>query len=262
MSRSNKPGQPSDALRLTSVTKTYGTGGSAVTALNGVSLALPPGSFTAVMGPSGSGKSTLLHCASGLDRPTRGQVFVGGTEMPFRSETQVTKFRRGRIGFIFQQFNLMPALTVWQNVALPGRLAGTPADRARCTDVLTRVGLGQRLGNRPAQLSGGEQQRVAVARALVTNPHVILADEPTGALDIQNARDVLALLREAVARFGQTVAMVTHDPVAASYADSVLFLADGQIVGEIANPTAAAVAERMTQLADEVVRRRPVRAEV
>jgi putative ABC transport system ATP-binding protein len=261
MSRGNTAsGSAAEALRLVSVGKVYGTGGSAVTALHGVSLALLPGTFTAIMGPSGSGKSTLLHCASGLDRPTSGQVFIGGTEMAFGSETQVTKFRRGRIGFIFQQFNLMPALTVRQNVTLPARLAGTPVDRKRCADILARVGLDHRLDHRPAQLSGGEQQRVAIARALVSNPHLILADEPTGALDTQTAREILALLEEAVRMFDQTVVMVTHDPVAASYADSVLFIADGRIVGEMANPTAAAVAERLTQLGDEVARR-GVRAE-
>jgi putative ABC transport system ATP-binding protein len=258
MSRRNTPGgdSPADALRLVSVTKVYGTTGTAVTALDDVSLTLAPGTFTAVMGPSGSGKSTLLNCASGLDRPTGGQVYVGGTEMGFGSEAQVTRFRRGRIGFIFQQFNLLPALTVQQNVTLPSRLAGTKVDQKRCAAVLQRVGMAHRLGHRPAELSGGEQQRVAIARALVSNPKLVFADEPTGSLDTHSAREILSLLDEAVRSFGQTVVMVTHDPVAAAHADSVLFLADGRIVAEMANPTAAVVAERMTSLAEEVAGRR------
>jgi len=241
-----------DALRLVSVTKVYGAGASAVTALDSVSLSLGSGTFTAVMGPSGSGKSTLLHCASGLDRPSGGEVLVGGTAMTFGDETAMTKFRRGRIGFIFQRYNLMPALTVRQNVYLPARLAGTAVDKRRSAAVLARVGLGHRLDHRPAELSGGEQQRVAIARALVTNPGLVLADEPTGALDTVTAREILTLLGEAVREFGQTVLMVTHDPVAASYAGSVLFLADGRIVGEMANPTPSAVAERLTRLGDRV----------
>ncbi|GAA5190962.1 ABC transporter ATP-binding protein [Rugosimonospora acidiphila] len=257
MSRADTIHEPgAEALRLVSVTKRYGTGGSAVAALNGVSLTLAPATFTAIMGPSGSGKSTLLHCASGLDQPGEGQVFIGGVPLRYGSETEVTRFRRGRIGFIFQQFNLMPALTVRQNVALPSRLAGVRVDKRRCADVLTRVGLDHRRDHRPGELSGGEQQRVAVARALVSNPTLIFADEPTGALDTRAARDILALLEESVRVFGQTVVMVTHDPVAASYADSVLFLADGRIVGRLADPTAAVVAERMTQLGDEVAGRR------
>jgi putative ABC transport system ATP-binding protein len=249
-------GPAAEALRLVSVSKVYGAGASAVTALDAVSLSLGSGTFTAVMGPSGSGKSTLLHCASGLDRPTGGEVFIGGTRMAFGGETEMTKFRRGRIGFIFQQFNLMPALTVRQNVHLPARLAGTPVDKRRVAAVLDRVGLGHRLDHRPAELSGGEQQRVAIARALVTNPNLVLADEPTGALDTATAREILTLLGEAVREFGQTVVMVTHDPVAASHAGSVLFLADGRLVGEMANPTASAVAERLTRLGDEVRQRR------
>ncbi|MFF6995238.1 ABC transporter ATP-binding protein [Streptomyces sp. NPDC008313] len=243
-----------DALRLESVSKVYGGAGS-VTALDDVSLTLPAGTFTAVMGPSGSGKSTLLQCAAGLDRPTSGRVFVDGTEMAGGSEAKLTKFRRQRIGFVFQHFNLLPTLTVMQNVTLPLRLAGRKIDRDRCRSVLERVGLGERLDHRPSQLSGGQQQRVAIARALVTSPSVVFADEPTGALDTRSARDVLALLQEAVRVYDQAVVMVTHDPVAASYADSVLFLADGQLVGRLERPTAEAVAERMTHLGDEVARR-------
>ncbi len=238
------------ALRLVGVRKRYGIDSNSVTALDGVTLALPPATFTAVMGPSGSGKSTFLHCAAGLDQPTEGQVFIDGEQLTHSSETVVTKFRRQRIGFVFQQFNLMPALTVLQNVMLPLRLAGRRADRQRCVAILQRVGLADRLDHRPAELSGGQQQRVAIARALATEPAVIFADEPTGALDSASARDVLALLQEAVRGFGRTVVMVTHDPIAASYADSVLFLADGQIVGQLAQPTAEAVAARMTRLSE------------
>ncbi|MBC6460569.1 ABC transporter ATP-binding protein [Actinomadura sp. HBU206391] len=244
-----------EALRLVSVGKVYGSAGNTVTALDDVSLTLRPGTFTAVMGPSGSGKSTLLQCAAGLDQPTHGQVFVDGTEMTGGRETTLTKFRRERIGFIFQQFNLLPTLTVLQNVTLPLRLAGKKIDRKHCTTVLQRVGLGDRLGHRPAELSGGQQQRVAIARALVANPKVIFADEPTGALDTRSAHQVLALLQTAVRIYGQTVVMVTHDPIAASYADSVLFLADGRIVGRLPDPTPEAVAERMTHLGDMSQRR-------
>ena len=244
----------SDALRLVSLRKVYGTAQNQVIALDGVTLSLPPGSFTAIMGPSGSGKSTLLQCAAGLDEPSGGQVFVAGTELTFGSETELTKFRRRRIGFVFQQFNLLPALTVLQNVVLPLRLAGTRVDRHRMRSVLEQVGLGDRLHHRPAELSGGQQQRVAIARAFVCEPALIFADEPTGALDTRSARAVLALLQEAVRVDEQTVVMVTHDPVAASYADEVVFLADGRLAGRLASPTAEAVAERLTHLGDDVAR--------
>ncbi|MCP9949238.1 ABC transporter ATP-binding protein [Actinomadura madurae] len=250
------PGGPGEALRLENVRRVYGAEGNQVAALDGVSLSLPAGSFTAVMGPSGSGKSTLLQCAAGLDRPTEGRVFVDGAELTGDGEAALTRFRRQRIGFVFQQFNLLPTLTVMENTVLPLKLAGRRPDRARAREILERVGLGQRLGHLPAQLSGGQQQRVAIARALVTEPRVVFADEPTGALDTRSARDVLSLLRESVRTFGQTVVMVTHDPVAASYANAVLYLADGRIVGHQAAPTAEAVAERMTHLADEVERQR------
>jgi putative ABC transport system ATP-binding protein len=250
--------QATQALRLEGVRKVYGRADNSVTALDGVSLSIPAGTFVAVMGPSGSGKSTLLQCAAGLDQPDDGRVFIDGTELTGGSETKVTKFRRQRIGFVFQQFNLLPTLTVWQNVTLPLRLAGRRIDRARCTATLDQVGLGDRLDHRPAELSGGQQQRVAIARALVTDPRAIFADEPTGALDSASARDVLELLQAAVRDLGQTVVMVTHDPVAASYAQSVLFLADGRLAGQLARPTAEAVAERLTHLGDEVARRRAV----
>ena len=239
-----------EALRLVQVSKTYGTGENPVRALDDVSVSLAAGTFTAIMGPSGSGKSTFLQCAAGLDQPTEGRVFIDGAELTGGSETKLTKFRRQRIGFIFQQFNLLPTLTVLQNVTLPLRLAGKKADRKRAIEILGRVGLRERIDHRPAELSGGQQQRVAIARALVTNPSVIFADEPTGALDSRSARNVLALLAEAVHEFGQTVVMVTHDPVAASYADSVIFLADGRLAGSLDRPTAEAVAERMTHLGD------------
>ncbi|WP_067458278.1 ABC transporter ATP-binding protein [Actinomadura macra] len=247
---------PGEALRLEGVRKVYGAEGNQVVALDGVSLSLPSGSFTAVMGPSGSGKSTLLQCAAGLDRPTEGRVFVDGALLAGDGEAALTRFRRQRIGFVFQQFNLLPTLNVLQNVTLPLKLAGRRVDRQRAETILQRVGLGDRLGHLPAELSGGQQQRVAIARALVTEPRVVFGDEPTGALDTRSARDVLSLLQEAVRMFGQTVVMVTHDPVAAAYADSVLFLADGRIVGHQPAPTAEAVAERMTHLAEEVERQR------
>jgi putative ABC transport system ATP-binding protein len=235
-----------DALRMVSVSKTYGTGQTQVPALREATLRLAPGSFTAVMGPSGSGKSTLLHCASGLDRPTSGEVYIGGEPMPAGDETELTTFRRGRIGFVFQQFNLLPTLTVLQNVTLPARIARKKVDVRQARATLDRVGLADRLGHRPAELSGGEQQRVAIARALVTRPGLLFADEPTGALDRRRALEVLGLLAEAVRDYGQTVVMVTHDPVAAAPADSVLFLADGQIIDQMHRPTATAVAARMT----------------
>jgi putative ABC transport system ATP-binding protein len=250
------PQAPGEALRLDGVRKVYGAEGNQVVALDRVSLSLPAGSFTAVMGPSGSGKSTLLQCAAGLDRPTEGRVFVDGAELSGGGEAALTKFRRQRIGFIFQQFNLLPTLDVMQNAVLPLKLAGRKVDKARVRAVLERVGLGDRLHHLPSELSGGQQQRVAIARALVTEPRVVFADEPTGALDTRSARAVLELLRESVRAFGQTVVMVTHDPVAASFAGSVLYLADGRIVGHQTAPTAESVAERMTHLADEVERQR------
>ncbi|QIJ63672.1 ABC transporter ATP-binding protein [Streptomyces sp. JB150] len=236
------------AIQLTSLTRTHHTGGYTVTALDDVTLAFPEGSFTAVMGPSGSGKSTLLQCAAGLDRPTSGSVRLGGTELTTLSERRLTLLRRERIGFVFQAFNLLPSLTAEQNVALPLRLAGRRVPRARVRAVLARVGLGDRERHRPAELSGGQQQRVALARALITRPDVLFADEPTGALDSRTSRAVLTLLREMVDQEGQTTLMVTHDPVAAAYADRVVFLADGRVHGELTGATADIVAARMTSL--------------
>lgn len=245
-----------EALRLLDVTKTYGVPGNHITALDNVNLVLPTGSFTAVMGPSGSGKSTLLHCAAGLDTPDSGHVCIDGAELKAGNETETTKFRRQRVGFIFQQFNLLPTMTVLQNVTLPLRLAGRKIDRGHCEHVLRQVGLADRMEHRPAELSGGQQQRVAIARALATSPSVVFADEPTGALDTRSAREVLALLAEAVHAFGQTVVMVTHDPVAASYADSVVFLSDGRVVDWASKPSAETVAAKLTHLGDDVAARR------
>jgi putative ABC transport system ATP-binding protein len=236
------------AVRLEGVSKVYGRGAGAVHALRGVSVALPYGSFTAVMGPSGSGKSTLLQTAAGLDRPSGGRVWIGAVELSTLRQARLTELRRDRVGFVFQAFNLVPSLTVEQNVSLPLRLAGRRADRGLVAEVLGRVGLGERGRHRPAELSGGQQQRVALARALITRPEVLFADEPTGALDLRTSRAVLGLFRQLVDTLGQTVVMVTHDPVAAAFADRVLFLADGRIVDQLDRPTAEAVAERMTAL--------------
>ncbi|MFE7135187.1 ABC transporter ATP-binding protein [Streptomyces sp. NPDC057638] len=235
-------------MELRAVQRQYGKGSRAVHALRGIDLALPRGSFTAVMGPSGSGKSTFLQCAAGLDRPTSGSVRLGGTELTGLSENKLTVLRRTRLGFVFQAFNLLPSLTVEQNVLLPMRLAGRRPDRRRAAEVLAQVGLGDKGGRRPSELSGGQQQRVALARALVTMPEVVFADEPTGALDTTTAAEVLALLRSAVDSLGATVVMVTHDPVAAAYADRVLFLADGAIVDSLSQGDPAAIAARMSTL--------------
>ncbi|MBT2210847.1 MULTISPECIES: ABC transporter ATP-binding protein [Actinomadura] len=237
-----------EAVRLDAVSKVYGRGGGAVAALREVTVGIPRGRFTAVMGPSGSGKSTFLHCAAGLDTPTSGTVRLGGTELSAMSETRLTELRRERVGFVFQAFNLVSALTVEKNITLPLRLARARVDRAWLEEVVARVGLRDRAAHRPAQLSGGQQQRVAIARALVTRPDVVFGDEPTGALDTMTAREVLTLLRELVDGMGQTVVMVTHDPVAASYADTVLFLADGRIADTLDAPSSDGVAARMTRL--------------
>ncbi|GAA4022050.1 ABC transporter ATP-binding protein [Allokutzneria multivorans] len=236
------------AVRLEAATMVYGSGANRVTALKAVTTDLPRGVLTAVMGPSGSGKSTFLHLAAGLDRPTSGRVLLGGTDLGGLSETKLTELRRDRIGFVFQAYNLIPALSVADNITLPLRFAGRSADPAWLMEITSAVGLGGLLGRRPNQLSGGQQQRVAIARALITRPDAVFADEPTGALDTTTAAEVLRLLRELVDTRGQTVVMVTHDPVAASYAHRVLFLADGAIVDSLADPTADAVAARMTHL--------------
>ncbi|GGV44613.1 ABC transporter ATP-binding protein [Streptomyces spectabilis] len=240
---------PADwAVELRGVRRQYGRGTRAVHALRGVDLALPRGSFTAVMGPSGSGKSTFLQCAAGLDRPTGGTVHLGGTEITGMGENKLTALRRTRLGFVFQAFNLLPSLTVEQNVLLPMRLAGHRPDHRKAADVLARVGLGDKGRRRPGQLSGGQQQRVAIARALVTEPDVVFADEPTGALDTTTAAEILGLLRSAVDGMGATVVMVTHDPAAAAYADRTLFLADGAIVDRLEGASAALITDRMRAL--------------
>ena len=236
------------AIALREVRKVHGEDDGAVVALDGISVDIAPGSFTAIMGPSGSGKSTFRHVAAGLDRPTSGTVALGDTDLAGLSERRLTILRRERIGFIFQAFNLMPSLTVTQNIGLPLRLDGRRPRRADVRAVAARVGLDERLRHRPAQLSGGQQQRVAIARALVTRPEVVFADEPTGALDIRTGRGVLALLREVVDVDGHTVVMVTHDPVAAAHADRVILLADGQIAGMLEAPDADEVAEQLAHL--------------
>ncbi|MFE3578997.1 ABC transporter ATP-binding protein [Streptomyces vinaceus] len=236
------------AVELRGVRREYGRGAATVHALRGIDLSLPRGSFTAVMGPSGSGKSTFLQCAAGLDVPTAGSVRLGGTEITGMNENELTELRRSRLGFVFQAFNLLPSLTVEQNVLLPMRLAGGRQDRARADDLLARVGLEGKGRRRPAELSGGQQQRVAIARALVTRPDVVFADEPTGALDTTTAAEVLGLLRSAVDSLGATIVMVTHDPAAAASADQVLFLADGLIADRLPRSSAATIAARMTAL--------------
>src|SRR3954447_12169837 len=238
------------AIALHDVRKVYGQGESEVVALDGVSQTFTRGSFTAIMGPSGSGKSTFLHLAAGLDRPTSGTVALGDKDLTRLSERRLTILRRKQVGFVFQAFNLMPSLTVAQNIGLPLRLDGRRARRSEVRDVAARVGLDERLRHRPSQLSGGQQQRVAIARALVTKPEVLFADEPTGALDIRTGRGVLELLRELVDEDRQTVVMVTHDPAAATYADRVILLADGRIAGTLEGAGADEVADSLAHLGD------------
>ncbi|PYC69757.1 ABC transporter [Micromonospora arborensis] len=235
-------------VTLTGLRAVYGTGTRRVTALDGVTTSFASGTFTAVMGPSGSGKSTLLHCAAGLDSPTEGIVTIDGTRLNDLGEDALTRLRRDRIGFVFQAFNLVSSLTAAQNVELPSRLAGRRPPARDVTAALDAVGLADRAGHRPSELSGGEQQRVAVARALITRPAVVFADEPTGALDSAASRQVLRLLRALVDDHGQTVVMVTHDPAAAAYADRILLLADGRVVDELTGGiTAAVVAARIAE---------------
>jgi putative ABC transport system ATP-binding protein len=224
------------AVSARRVTRQYGEGESAVHALRGVSLEVPVGQFTAVMGPSGSGKSTLMHLLAGLDRPSNGRVKIGGEDITEMPDKQLTKLRRRHIGFVFQQFNLLPMLTAEENILLPLSIAGRKPDKRAVASLIERVGLGERLGHKPSQLSGGQQQRVAIARALASQPTVLFADEPTGNLDSTSGTEVLQLLREAVELDRQTTVMVTHDPRAAAAADRVLFLADGEIVNDLASP--------------------------
>jgi putative ABC transport system ATP-binding protein len=231
------------------LTKRYGEGDVAVDALRGVDVAFAPGSFTAIMGPSGSGKSTLMHILAGLDQPTGGSVKIAGTELAALGDQQLTLLRRSKVGFIFQSYNLLPVLTAEENVLLPLRIAGERADPAWFETLIETVGLGNRRTHRPSELSGGQQQRVAVARALITRPAVVFADEPTGNLDSASGRDVLDLLRRAVDEFGQTIVMVTHDAAAAATADRVMFLADGSVVDEHAGLSVDDILDRLKALA-------------
>ena len=236
------------AVAATEVTRRYGHDDSAVDALAGVSIDVPVGQFTAVMGPSGSGKSTLMHILAGLDQPTEGSVSIGGREITGLNDKQLTLLRRSEIGFVFQLFNLLPMLTAEENIVLPLSIAGVKRDRAWVEELLETVGIADRRSHRPSELSGGQQQRVSIARALVTEPTVLFADEPTGNLDSNTSRDVLELLRNSVDDLGQTIVMVTHDPQAAAQADRILFLADGLIVKEIPASTAAEVLEAMQEV--------------
>jgi putative ABC transport system ATP-binding protein len=241
-------GRATPAARAVDVWKVYGSGEAQVAALRGVSVELHRGAFTAIMGPSGSGKSTLMHCLAGLDSVTRGEVYVGETKITGLSDRGLTKLRRDQVGFVFQQFNLLPTLTAEENILLPLSIAGRKPDRRWFATVVDTVGLGDRLGHRPSQLSGGQQQRVACARALVARPEVIFADEPTGNLDSRSGAEVLGLLRSSVKETGQTVVMVTHDPSAAAYADRVVLLADGALAGELLAPTAESVLDALRGL--------------
>ncbi|MFG2650838.1 ABC transporter ATP-binding protein [Streptomyces sp. NPDC048436] len=233
------------AARATDLSKVYGQGETQVVALDHVSVDFRQGEFTAIMGPSGSGKSTLMHCVAGLDSFSGGSVRIGETELSSLKDKQLTKLRRDKIGFIFQAFNLLPTLTALENITLPMDIAGRKPDKAWLEQVISMVGLADRLSHRPTELSGGQQQRVAVARALASQPDIIFGDEPTGNLDSRSGAEVLGFLRNSVRELGQTVVMVTHDPVAASYADRVIFLADGRVVDEMHAPTADGVLDRM-----------------
>jgi len=236
------------AARTFVATKVYGRGDTEVVALDAVTVDFAAGAFTAIMGPSGSGKSTLMHALAGLDGLTSGSVWIGDVELGALSERKLTQVRRDRIGFVFQAFNLVPTLTARENIELPARLAGRRPDAAWVDHVVDVVGLTSRLDHRPAELSGGQQQRVAVARALATRPRIVLADEPTGNLDSRTSAEILGFMRQAAREMGQTIVMVTHDPVAAAYADRAVFLADGRIVDDIAAPTVDRVLERMRTL--------------
>ncbi|GIG75685.1 ABC transporter ATP-binding protein [Planosporangium flavigriseum] len=250
MSMVKSPTGVGTAARAVGATKRYGRADSAVRALDDVSVEFPSGVFTAIMGPSGSGKSTLLHCLAGLDTLTSGQVFIGDTDVSSLSDGDLTLLRRNRLGFIFQTYNLVPTLTAEENIVLPLRLGGRKADHEWLAQVVSAVGLADRLHHTPAELSGGQQQRVAAARALITRPEIVFADEPTGALDSRSSAELLRFLRHAVDAYGQTIVMVTHDAVAASYADRVLFLRDGQVVSEMTEPTADRILDAMKGLGE------------
>ena len=243
-----KEPQAAPAAQAIGLCKTYGTAQAEVHALAGVTVTFERGQFTAVMGPSGSGKSTLMHCMAGLDRPTSGQVFVGGQDIGSLDDAGLTTLRRDRIGFVFQSFNLIPTLTAAENITLPAALAGTKVDQEWLGYLVGQLGIADRLTHRPSELSGGQQQRVACARALINRPDLIFADQPTGNLDSKSSADVLRFLRCSVTELGQSVVMVTHDPRGAAYADRVVFLADGAAVSELDSPTADSVLERMRTL--------------
>ena len=238
----------SAVARVVGATKVHGRGDTAVRALDDVTVAFPAGRFTAIMGPSGSGKSTLLHCVAGLDTLTDGEAYVGDVALSRLTDTQLTLLRRERIGFVFQAFNLVPTLTVRENVTLALDLAGRTPERDWLDAVVATVGLGDRLHHRPAELSGGQQQRVAVARALASRPQIVFADEPTGNLDSKAGGEILGFMRRAVDELGQTVVMVTHDPLATAWTDAVVFLADGRVAGSLEDPTAELVLERVRTL--------------
>jgi putative ABC transport system ATP-binding protein len=245
MANSVEEPRAGEVVRADGISKQYRVGGVAFTALDGVSVSVAAGRFTAVLGPSGSGKSTLLHCLAGLDAVDKGTVYLGETRLTGLSDRKLTRLRRDRVGFVFQSFNLLPTLTAAENMLLPLRLAGRMSDMDWMQRVIDTVGLRDRMSHRPAQLSGGQQQRLAVARAVVARPSVVFADEPTGNLDSRSGSDVLALLRRCVDDLGQTVVMVTHDPMAAAHADRALFLADGRVVDDITAPTAGQVLDRI-----------------
>lgn len=246
----SRPTQAGDALRLENIVKTYGSGANTVPALRGVDLVLARGTFTAIMGPSGSGKSTLLHSAAGLDRPTSGRVVLGDTEVSSLSARRLTQFRRDHVGFVFQAYNLLPALNVEENITLPLRLARRRLDQEWLDFLLESVGLADRRRRRPSDLSGGQQQRVAIARALITRPYVVFGDEPTGALDSRSGKQVLDLLAHTAKALAQTVVMVTHDPIVAAHADRVIFLADGVFAGHLDGATPAEITDRMSSLGE------------
>jgi putative ABC transport system ATP-binding protein len=236
------------AARAVDLVKTYGRDDAVVRALDGITVEFARGRFTAVMGPSGSGKSTLMHCMAGLDTPTSGRTFVGGQEIGLLDDAGLTQMRRDRIGFVFQSYNLVPTLTAAENITLPADLAGVKVDREWFDYLVGQLGIGDRLSHRPDEMSGGQQQRAACARALIGRPDLVFADEPTGNLDSNSSTEMLAFLRRSVTEFGQAIVMVTHDPRGAAYADRVVFLADGRVVDELTEPTADSILERMKLL--------------
>ncbi len=238
------------AARAVDATKVYGSGDTEVRALDGVTVDFEAARFTAIMGPSGSGKSTLMHCVAGLDSLTSGQVFIAGTDLTSLDDKALTQVRRDQVGFVFQSFNLIPTLSALENITLPMDLAGRKPDKTWLDSVVAAVHLGDRLGHRPSELSGGQQQRVAVARALAAQPKIIFADEPTGNLDSRSGSEILGFMQQAVTELGQTIVMVTHDPVAAAHASRVVFLADGHIVDEMTDPTSELVLDRLKRLGD------------